>query len=652
MILIETCLSALVVAVALLWPGLGSKWFEVTERKLGALARRRRATVLLVGICALAARAAVLPILPVPQPRVDDEFSYILAGDTFARGRLTNPTPPMWRHFQTLAELVRPSYQSITPPAQGLVLALGRVLFGGAFWGVWLSVGAMCAAICWMLQAWVGPEWALLGGFLAVARFGIFGYWADSYWGGAVAAVGGALVLGALPRIFETSRPRHAVLLGLGLAILANSRPYEGLVFALPVAAAFLGWLAKKRGDALWGAMRRSFLPLVGVLLVTGAATSYYFWRVTGDPFLMPHWLYNRTFDPVPPFLGLPLGKMPAIRNPPMRHVLLRDQVFLFRESRSPVGLLAVWIIKAARMWPFFLGPILTLPFFLLPFALPRRWRLGLRDWRKKFLLWASLISFVGVAMELYGFPHYAAPMTCLVLAVVLSAMGTVRQWQPWGRPTGAFVVRGTVVVCMAMLVTRAAAGPLGIPFKPTTILAWYSSNPKTPLISRVRAEVGAVPGKQLVFVRYSPGFWKNVPGLNEPHEWAWNSPDIASQRVVWADDLGPEEDGALISYFKDRRAWLLDLGSGPPRLSVYPRAGVVTRSAKALGSQLDSVATAGRYGPQALTIRGRAPLGCAISPRNGRPWPIPDSGRRERPSGRETATRKAEGSAVQERPD
>ena len=143
---------------------------------------------------------------------------------------------------------MHPTYASMYPPAEGLILAAGRAIAHEPFVGVWLSIGAMCAAICWMLQAWVPEEWAFLGGLLAVIRLGIFSYWADSYWGNAVpAAIGGALVLGALPRLLHFERCRHALVLGLGLAILANSRPYEGFALSVPVGAVSIIWLFKTR---------------------------------------------------------------------------------------------------------------------------------------------------------------------------------------------------------------------------------------------------------------------------------------------------------------------------------------------------------------------------------------------------------------------
>src|SRR5438309_4051890 len=148
-------------------------------------------------------------------------------------------------------------------------------------------------------------------------RCGLFSDWASSYWGGAMAPTGGALVLGALPRIMRQQRVRDAIVMAIGMAMLANTRPYEGLVLSLAAAGSLIFWIAKKK-PTVW--LRRIALPMLLVLTVAGTATSYYYWKVTGSPLRMPQQVNRETYAVAPYFYW-----QAAYPEPAYHHKVIRD---------------------------------------------------------------------------------------------------------------------------------------------------------------------------------------------------------------------------------------------------------------------------------------------------------------------------------------
>ena len=560
---IELGLSIASVVVAICSPRLGSRFFSEAERSFVRLAHKQRLSLLAVGVVALASRAAVLPVLPVPQPHFNDEFSHLLLADTLAHARLANPTPPLWIHFETFHVIMRPTYASMYPPAQGYSLALGQILVRQPFVGVCVSVALMCTTICWMLQGWFAPEWALLGGLLAVARFGVFSYWADSYWGGAMAAIGGALVFGALPRIMRFGCTRHALLMGIGLAILANSRPYEGLIFSLPAAFALLVWLLRTKGPAFSMSIRRVILPLALVLVLAAGATGFYCWRVTGNPFRMPQQVDRDTYAVAPYFLSLSPRPQPVYHHKEMRDFYLHNELDFYLGLQKAESLVSALIVRMVHLWCFYLGPALTLPLLMSIASCPLGFRA--KNWPSdaRFLLWASGVSLAGLAMEVFFYPHYAAPMTCLILALLLMAMRRVRSWEWRGKPVGVFLTRAVPAICLVMLCLRAGAAPLHLSLAPDWPPTWYNLPSVKTERARIQAELAGRPGEHLVIVRYQPQ-------SQSKYDWVYNEADIQKAKIVWARDMGAASNRELIDYFKYRHAWLMEPDEVPPRLSPY----------------------------------------------------------------------------------
>jgi hypothetical protein len=538
-------LTVIIGALAVFFPQFGNSIFRHTERALSRVAGRRTLAIGLVFVLVIAIRLLALPFLPVPVPGIHDEHSYLLMADTLAHGRLANPPHPMWASFETFHVNWFPTYSSMYPPAQGFVLAVGQLL-GHPWLGVLLTNAAMCAAILWMLQTWMPPRWALLGATLIALKFGVASYWMNSYWGGAVPATAGALVLGALARIVRRANVGDALLLGLGVAILANSRPYEGFLFCLPAAAWFVWWLAgkTKSKDALLARLRRVLAPLALVLVLTGAFMGYYNWRVTGNALQLPYLLNLRTYHTAQVFLWGHAKPAQHYRNQQFEdfyntwergnyHGEWSDIVRVTEEKMVRCSLTYLWA-----------GELLALP--TLPFLF--------RDRKMRLLLFTFALGVAGVLTLVWSNPHYAAPFTGVVFALAVQMMRHLRAARGRRRCTGLALSRAIVILLVldtGINVARHVCDPLRWPCEGDSSRA------------AIAQKLMQTPGKHLIMVRYEQDH-------NIHDEWVYNGADIDGTKVLWARELDAQQNAKLFAYFKDRQIWLVTPDSDNRYLEPY----------------------------------------------------------------------------------
>jgi hypothetical protein len=388
-----------------------------------------------------------------------------------------------------------------------------------------------------MLMGWVSPWPALLTTVLSILGWGLTGVWINSYWGGAVAAAGGALLIGAVPRL--AARPEASTVLpaALGLAMLANSRPFEGLLTAVAAGLVVL-WRMRRLGRPAASLFtRRTAVPFLAVMIPAAAAMGYYNYRTTGHATLLPYTVNQRMYAASPFFYVLPPVPPPVYRHEDIRKYWVDWVVPFYLLARAHPGVAIR--LSAKFMWDFY---------FWTPVGLAMLAGLLFgRCWEVAEALAIAAAPILGLLCAETVLAHYLAPAfgAFLVIAAIgIQALGRSRIGHRRAGPIVAMILLGLGatdaargIVAEALLARR----------PPTTI----ATRPK--ITERLEREGG----RHLVIVRYGPNH-------NIHEEWVYNRADIDGSPVVWARDMGPEKNRELLDYFKGRQIWLLEPDTSP----------------------------------------------------------------------------------------
>jgi hypothetical protein len=231
-----------------------------------------------------------------------------------------------------------------------------------------------------------------------------------------------------------------------------------------------------------------------------------------------------------------------------MRAFYEKEFQFYFA-GRTVSGFLRHAGFKIRLGWIIFLGPALTIPLLALPAAIRGR--------RMRLPVIGLGVFLLGLAVEIWTYPHYFAPATGLLYLIVLQCMRHMTLWQRRRKPVGTSLVRAIPVILLAMIVLRVSAL-----LSHTQIdQPWLGGNlARASILNTLQHS----PGQHLVLVRCSTTH-------NFDREWVYNEADIDAANVVWAREWMKRATRNCRKDFKNRNVWLLEPDESPPKLSPYP---------------------------------------------------------------------------------
>jgi hypothetical protein len=540
--------------IAFLLVGFVVAWRPIIEPYGRRLSVKTRWCMLALAILPVGLRLALLAHHPVPTPDIYDEFGHLFVADTLLHFRLANPAHALNKFFETFFILQEPTYSSIYPIGQGVMLAIGRAIFGSAWSGVLVSTAGFAALCYWMLRGWTTPGWALAGGILAAIQFGPLNTWMNGYWGGTLAAAAGCMVFGALPRLADKVNSRDVLVLGIGLAIHLVTRPYESIFLWISVMAFLIVYLLPYGGGPTLRTWARTIAilclavaPAVGIILVQNKS-------VTGHWLMLPYRLSQYQYG-VPASLTFQPEPVPHRELTTQQQLEYKSQLAFRTSDKETIQSFLLRLEYRVRYYRFFF----LAPLFL---AIPAFFFAAFRNRRFRWLLLTLLLFALGTNFFPSFQLHYLGAATCLFVLVSVAGLQQISRWSPEAARLVLFLCFIHFAFWYVMHLDDRDDFALAMMRYET----WDSINHGNPerriLVNQKLAEI---PGQLLVFVRYTP---RHI----FQEEWVYNEASIDSARIIWARDLGPEENDKLLALYPGREALLLEADARPPELSSYEK--------------------------------------------------------------------------------
>src|SRR6185312_16687493 len=213
----------------------------------------------------------------------------------------------------------------------------------------------------------------------------------------------------------------------------------------------------------------------------------------------------------------------------------------------NPIDFIEYFTLRIQEYWRFFLGPVLTIPLFMLGSL-----------WRRRKMLFAGLAgAFAAILLEGSASPHYLAPATAVMIAILVECCRHLEAARIRILP----LLPATMLLVLAL---RIGAQQAGLPYtQKLNFQTWCCRVAGDQNKPRITAELAKTPGNHLVFVKA-----KTDP--NNLYQWIYNGADLNSSRFVWARDLGNAENAQLAASMSGRTVWLVDPNVNPATLAPY----------------------------------------------------------------------------------